>query len=63
MQESLTTQSDEKMKKEELGCHIDDVRGVMPHCVIKDVRETWPNPPNVHEHEKINTHKLQYFFV
>ena len=26
---------------------IDDVREVMPHCVIKDVRERWPNPPNV----------------
>ena len=34
-------------KKEKLGCHIDDVREVMPHCLIKDVRERWPNPPNV----------------
>ena len=33
--------------KQELGCMIDDVREVMPHCVIKDVRERWPNPPNV----------------
>ncbi|CAH3016425.1 unnamed protein product, partial [Porites evermanni] len=23
-------------RKEQLGCHIDDVREVMPHCVIKD---------------------------
>ena len=34
-------------RKQELGCMIDDVREVMPHCVIKDVRERWPNPPNV----------------
>ena len=34
-------------KKLELGCLIDDVREVMPHCVIKDVRERWPNPPDV----------------
>ena len=34
-------------KKEQLGCLIDDVREVIPHCVIKDVRARWPNPPNV----------------
>lgn len=34
-------------KKQQLGCLIDDVREVMPHCVIKDVRDRWPNPPNV----------------
>ena len=28
-------------RKEQLGCHIDDVREVMPHCVIKDVRERY----------------------
>lgn len=33
--------------KRRLGCMIDDVREVMPHCVIKDVRNRWPNPPNV----------------
>ena len=30
--------------KQELGCMIDDVREVMPHCVIKDVHKRWPNP-------------------
>ena len=34
-------------RKQELGCHIDDLREVMPHCVVKDVRERWPNPPHV----------------
>ena len=34
-------------RKQELGCMIDDVREVMPHCVIKDFCERWPNPPNV----------------
>ena len=34
-------------RKEELGCMIDDVREVMPHCVVKDVRNRWPNPPYV----------------
>jgi len=34
-------------RKEDLGCMIDDVREVMPHCVIKDVHNRWPNPPNV----------------
>ena len=28
-------------RKEQLGRHIDDVREVMPHCVIKDVRERY----------------------
>lgn len=36
-----------QQRKEDLGCHIDDVREVMPHCVIKDVRGRWPNPPHV----------------
>ena len=34
-------------RKQQLSCHIEDVREVMPHCVIKDVRERWPNPPHV----------------
>lgn len=34
-------------RKQELGCMIDDVREVMPHCVVKDVRDRWPNPANV----------------
>ena len=34
-------------RKQQLGCMIDDVREVMPHCVLKDVRDRWPNPPNV----------------
>ena len=34
-------------RKEELGCLIDDVREVMPHCLVKDVRRRWPNPPHV----------------
>ena len=34
-------------KKQQLGCLIDDVREVTPHCVIKDVRDRWPNPSNV----------------
>ena len=34
-------------RKEELGCHIDDIREVMPMCVVKDVRSRWPNPPHI----------------
>ncbi|KAL9976326.1 hypothetical protein ACROYT_G013616 [Oculina patagonica] len=34
-------------RKEELGCHIDDIREVMPMCVVKDVRSRWPNPANI----------------
>ena len=34
-------------RKQQLGCLIDDVREVMPHCVVKDVRDRWPNPPNI----------------
>ena len=34
-------------RKEELGCHIDDIREVMPMCVVKDVRSRWPNPPGI----------------
>ena len=26
---------------------IDDVQEVMLLCVVKDIRERWPNPPNV----------------
>ena len=33
--------------KGELAWLIDDVREVMPYCVIKDVRGRWPNPANV----------------
>ena len=34
-------------RKQDLGCMIDDVREVMPYCVVKDVRTRWPNPPHV----------------
>ena len=34
-------------RKQELGCMIDDVREVMPHCVVRDVRDRWPNPSHV----------------
>ncbi|KAJ7381220.1 hypothetical protein OS493_001336 [Desmophyllum pertusum] len=34
-------------RKEELGCHIDDIREVIPMCVVKDVRPRWPNPPHI----------------
>ena len=34
-------------RKEELGCHIDDIREVMPLCVVKDVCSRWPNPPGI----------------
>lgn len=30
-------------RKEALGCYIDDVREVMPVCVVEDVRKRWPN--------------------
>lgn len=33
--------------KTSLGCLIDDIREVMPHCVLKDVRGRWPNPEGV----------------
>ena len=34
-------------RKQEMGCFIDDVREVMPHCTIKDARDRCPNPPDV----------------
>ena len=34
-------------RKSELGIFIDDVREVMPNCVVKDVRSRWPNPDGV----------------
>lgn len=34
-------------RKQELGCHINDVRQVMPFCVVNDVRKRWPNPPHI----------------
>ena len=34
-------------RKQFLGCHIDDIREVMPNCVVTDVRDRWPNPPHV----------------
>ena len=34
--------------KQQLGCLIDDdVREVTPNCVVKDVRDRWPNPSGV----------------
>ena len=33
--------------KQQLGCLIDDVSEVMPNCVVKDVRDRWPNPSGV----------------
>ena len=35
------------MRKTELGIYIDDVREVLPNCVVDDVRKRWPNPPDV----------------
>ncbi|XP_031552432.1 uncharacterized protein LOC116289624, partial [Actinia tenebrosa] len=34
-------------RKQELGCHIHDVREGMPWCVVEDVRKRWPNPPHI----------------
>ena len=34
-------------RKHELGIFIDDVREVMPNCVVGDVRKRWPNPPEI----------------
>jgi len=34
-------------RKQELGCHITDIREVMPWCVVQDVRNRWPNPPHM----------------
>ena len=33
--------------KEALGCYVEDVREVMPVCVVEDVRKRWPNPDGV----------------
>ena len=34
-------------RKHELGIFIDDVREVVPNCVVGDVRKRWPNPPEI----------------
>ena len=34
-------------RKHELGIFIDDVREVMPNCVVGDVRKRWPNSPDI----------------
>ena len=34
-------------RKEALGCYIEDVREVMPVCVVEDARKRWPNPEGV----------------
>ena len=34
-------------RKEALGCYVEDVREVMPVCVVEDVRKRWPNPDGV----------------
>ena len=34
-------------------CLIDDVREVVPHCVMKDIRDRWPNHPNVSDHTSV----------
>lgn len=34
-------------KKHELGIFIEDVREVLPNCVVSDVRKRWPNPPHI----------------
>ena len=34
-------------RKHELGIFVDDVREVMPNCVVGDVRKRWPNPPDI----------------
>jgi len=30
-----------------MGCYMEDVREVMPVCVVEDVRRQWPNPNRV----------------
>ena len=44
---------------------IDDVREVMPLCVVKDIRERWPNPPDVpyQGHHRIIANIYQIFLV
>ena len=34
-------------RKRELGIFIEDVREVLPNCVVVDVRKRWPNPPDM----------------
>ena len=34
-------------RKEALGCYVEDVREVMPICVVENVRKRWPNPDGV----------------
>lgn len=34
-------------RKYELGLFVEDVREVMPSCVVNDVRKRWPNPAGV----------------
>ena len=34
-------------RKEALGCYVEDVREVMPICVVGNVRKRWPNPDGV----------------
>ena len=34
-------------RKHELGIFIEDVREVLPNCVVADVRKRWPNPPDI----------------
>ena len=34
-------------RKEALGCYVEDVREVMPVCVVEDVWKRWPNPDGV----------------
>ena len=30
-----------------VGIFIEDVREVLPNCVVADVRKRWPNPPDM----------------
>ena len=34
-------------RKNELGIFIEDVREVLPNCVVADVQKRWPNPPDI----------------
>ena len=34
-------------RKEALGRYVEDVREVMPICVVENVRKRWPNPDGV----------------
>ncbi|XP_068761332.1 uncharacterized protein [Montipora capricornis] len=48
-------------RKEALRCYVEDVREVMPICVVEDVRKRWPNPDGVpycgHPHS-LNQHYI-----